>query len=182
MISCSIRDNHEQTQRQSEAKHALGDTSALFIDICALSKLSIDSTRQLVSINIDSILSSIHRDDRAEDCLFDIVDNISMAQSQSALETLDLLAAKSDGSLSEYLLDVSVRMYENNLPSLITYLRSNPDCPLSEVLVDGLSMRISLENIPKQTLLLEGITKLDGSEEKEYLREVFDKVDPEKFD
>ena len=70
----------------------------------------------------------------------DIINDLAENPSLKHFQALEILASKSDGSLSEYMMDVAVSLLENNSVQFIEFLRMNQHDALFQSLTDGLSM------------------------------------------
>ena len=84
-----------------------------------------------------------------ENCLLKLIDSLETLSIQAhdvkAFTTLDSLAKYSDGYVSDCLDDDIPKIFYYNFNGLINYLYSNPDNYLRDLLVDGLSLKVSME-------------------------------------
>ena len=116
------------------------------------------------------------------DSTFNIIENLAKTPTVEHLKDLEAIMRESDGALAEHLTDTPVGILENDPIILIDYLGSNPQSPIFEFLVDGLSLKSAIEKIDPYTLKKQFAPKLATDLQKKTLNDIFAKVDPKKFE
>lgn len=109
----------------------------------------------------------------------------------SELRELEDLCSRSDGQLSEYLDVISVDLLNDHLDGFLAYLQHNPESCLKRRLIEGLAENCSvyekserpgkLKEEEDRLVSIARIKKLDARKIK-FLKEIFNKVDPNLFD
>ena len=181
LISCSSEQKERNSNNEESEKSVV---QVQQIDVCALRRHSIDTLSTLVMENTELILSSIKNDPNNEECIFDVIDKLASSTNNgdSSLFAIEKLYKLSDGFLSEYLMEVAVLMFNQNLSRILTFIDKHENSNIEKSIVDGLSMELSMEGSDKSVLLRETLSKTEVEKEKQILKNLFSKIDPERFD
>lgn len=128
-------------------------------------------------------------------CVFKLLDtltsNVIKYNDTSSLHMLDVLYGKSDGSISEYFLDIGIELFYSNFGTVIKYAYKNSENKknnIEDILVDALSMDISNSyNHSKNDSVKSFIRKQEkifpfSEGEKIYINIFRTKINPSKFD
>lgn len=82
-----------------------------------------------------------------DSCVLALIDSVSgriiKTKDEQALKCLDALGKVSDGYVSEYITEKTLKIFYEAFPFLFSYLSSNKNSSLEQFLVDAVSMEIS---------------------------------------
>lgn len=157
-----------------------GSEQQTLIDFCLLKSADVDSVATAIIKEKQKVTGAMKTAN--DDCLLGVIDNLSKKCSVKSFQALEVISSGSDGYVSEALMDITVSILENSPDKFVDYLSSSERSPLLESLVDGLSMKCSVEKINPSDLKSKFIQTLTTDIQKSTLDEIFQKVDPKKFD
>jgi hypothetical protein len=177
IFSCTNPSNYNL--REPESKDSLPTKQKVTLDLCSLNSTSSDSIADVL-INEEERLtvSSMTNDD----CAIEVINKLAAIPSATNYKALDIFASKSDGYLSDALMDTSVDLLEADARGFLDYLSTKQDGPLFNSLVNGLSMKLSMEKTTLHSLKSHLSSKLVTDLQQKTLNSIFEKVDPKKFD
>lgn len=177
-LSCSSKGSNEILNKVDSVEESS------ILDLCTLSGQSPDSISQFVLKNSYSVVKSVSSSTENEQCIFLIIDILSESKNlkTKSFRALEELNNHSDGFLTEYMMEVAVRMYDRNFGIIFNYVFQNQNSSLNRLIVEGLSMEASMEEVDVELLRQKGLSNLKSNKQKDYLSSLLDKVDPKKFD
>jgi len=191
ICSCAFKSNPEN-KRNIEVKESEKNKEGI---ICELNEHAVDKIADFVIGNPKAIIASISKYPKEEECIFALIDELSnefiKTSNKFYLEALDTLNSHSDGFLSEYFMDVSVRMFNQNFKALVLYLYTNKNSSFESTLVDGLSMELSVLNDEARKNRHDEIIAFVGRKIKQYnfsenqedfIGKILNRLEAEKFD
>ena len=125
--------------------------------------------------------------------LLDTLTSLSIKGNQGALASLDKLYQNSDGDVSEYFLDIGVKLFYDGFDNTVEYLFKNSgskkDNTLESAIVEALSMQVSgTSNKEKERKKIHAFIVKKEQElnltapYKEYLSKLEREINPEMFD
>lgn len=125
-----------------------------------------------------------------DSCVIHLLDQIkfNIYNSQNSLEYYDLLEAISrisDGYISDYLIDISLDLFDNNYRNFSTFLFNHKESKLSFFLVESWSLRVSEADDESEELNLIRQIIIDDSSDsdiKNYLLKLHGKINPNIWD
>ncbi len=158
--------------------------AVLKVDVCRLRNLPIDSARSIFISNPQQVIHSIARNAYSEDCFYQIVEKLTLLENLDnrtflALEKIDDF---SDGFLGEYFMDVAAGLFEKKFEIFFKYIYANPKSSLVESAIDGISMELGLRKKNKNEMRVEFLKRLKHANQRKFLDQIFDRIDPTKFD
>lgn len=153
---------------------------AVTIDFCVLKSKNIDSVASVLIREKRQVRVAMHKAD--DDCLLDVISELPKASSPMNYQALEVIASNSDGYASEGLSDILVREFEGDPVKFIDYLGANRESPLETYLADGLSMKCNMGELSPLDLKGRLQSALTDDHQRKTLDEIFEKVDPRKFD
>ena len=173
LISCSANSNKED---KNEASHQ--------IDLCNLAKQTSDYITNVLLKDSKTFVGSIKGNKKNEECVFAVIDKLVQREklNEKNLSALEKLNDQSDGFLSEHLMGVAARLFKEDFTQFFQYLNKNQKSSLVNSLVDGLSMELSEKKESKEDLLSKYLSKVSDKDQKNFLTQIFKKIDPSKFD
>jgi hypothetical protein len=130
-----------------------------------------------------------------EDCVLALVDsiysNIARMNKVEFLIALDSVSSNSDGEVAEYLMDVGVKLFYDQMPLLTKYLMNiNPKRPgsMGRLIFESMSSYIETSNDPEKKRMKvmtyvdkqRSANKIDGTEYN-YLTKFVKRLDPNLF-
>lgn len=175
LSSCSRDKSAESTEQMREKESNQGTV----IDFCFLKSKAADSIAEYVMRDSASLTPGALADDN---CVTETIVALVKTPSWKSLQALEIMSAKSDGYLAEYIADEAVHLLENNGAQTLTFLSVNQDGALFQLLIDGLSMKCNMENVSQNELQSKFNSSLTTDLQRKMLNEVFRNVDPKKFD
>lgn len=154
------------------------------VDVCRLRNLPIDSARSIFISNPQQVIHSIARNAHNEECFYQIVEKLTLLENLDnrtflALEKIDDF---SDGFLGEYLMDVAAGLFEKKFEIFFKYIYANPKSSLVKSAIDGISMELGLHKKNKDEMKVEFLKRLKHANQRKFLDQIFDRIDPTKFD
>lgn len=172
-ISCSANSTKEKENDESHQ-----------IDLCNLAKQTNDSISNVLLKDSKTFVGSFKGNKKNEECLFAVIDKLVRLEklNEKSLSALEKLNDQSDGFLSEHLMGVTARLFKEDFAQFFQYLDKNQKSSLVNSLVDGLSMELSENKGNKEDLLSKYLSKVNDKDQKNFLTQVFKKIDPSKFD
>jgi len=173
LISCSA--NSTKGNKNDESHQ---------IDLCSLSKQTSDSISNVLLKDSKTFVGSIKGNKKNEECVFDVIDKLVQPETlnEKSLTALEKLNDQSDGFLSEYLMGVTSDIFKENFTHFFHYLYKNQKSSLVNRLVNGLSMDLRVRKGSKEDLMSKYLPKVDDRDQKNFLIQIFNKIDPSKFD
>lgn len=178
-FSCS------QTQKKNNDNESNHDKIVIQgVDICDLNQQPVDTIILEIQKNAKLLLSSIKLNHKNEECIFKLIDKLSGSENIDSKNFLALekLNELSDGFLSEYFMEVTMKFFNENNSKFLDFLQEKENSTLEKSLIDGLSMEISMEDSNIEDALKEALSLVKDERNKNFIRQLFDKVDPNKFD
>jgi hypothetical protein len=156
-------------------------------DACYLLKRPLDCT--FIEQNANEILKG------DDNCVLGLIDsiyvNLTRTQEIKFLIALDSVAEKSDGYVSEDLMDVGANLFYHDLPLVTTYLikkSTSKSKALERFIIEGLSMNLSLAKEPDKTRqkIVDFVEKQRkaqkiSDESYTYIMRLLKKLDPKMF-
>lgn len=146
--------------------------------------------------NLDEIknnASKIIRDNE-DNCVIALLDSLTYksikATNHRFLVVLDSICIISDGYVSEYYMDLSLRLFYEDFNDLLSYTKiRNKDNCIRKRLVEALSMELSNVKDPeKKRLEINDFIKSQvaqkdlSEEERKFIEQLMNDIDPEMFD
>lgn len=154
----------------------------VLINFCSSKKVKKDNIDSVVKVIVQNSRLVTIESMRDEDCVISFIQSIAKNTNPEDLQALEILASHSDGAISEYIIDVAVFLIEERTIQFLNFLELHENSALFQALVDGLSMKLSVEKIEKANLKATISLRLSNVQQIRTLDVIFAKVSAKKFD
>lgn len=150
---------------------------------CVVSTLPLNKMEVVVAKNARALLLDADSNNE-ETCLLSTIHRLAQLDPpiENKFKALESLYDSSDGMFTEYLVTVAANQYRDKFEEVYAYLSKNNESSWRNAVVEGLSVELAVSDEDKDSALAKDLSRFSDKGHKEFIVDIFNDVDPSKYE